>query len=150
MGNRVVQGLVMAALTLTVGACSSTERPAEHAGPHGRVFFAEPKDGATIKTMSTFRFGNEGVTISPVPPGDLTPEQVRPNMTHYHLGVDTECLPSGVVIPKADPWIHFGDGKDTIEMQLKPGQHKLVLQSGDDMHRTIEGLCQTITVTAVE
>jgi hypothetical protein len=116
----------------------------------GRVFFVEPKNGDTIKSMSTLRFGNEGVTVSPVPPGNLTPDQVRPNMTHYHLGVDTDCLPAGQVIPKADPWIHFGDGKDTIEMQLKPGQHRLVLQSGDDLHRTVGSLCETITVTVVE
>jgi hypothetical protein len=151
MRNRVVQGLVLAAVTLTAGACNRAEQPADHGGEHaGRVFFVEPKNGDTIKSMSTFRFGNEGVTVSPVPPGNLTPDQVRPNMTHYHLGVDTDCLPAGVVIPKADPWIHFGDGKDTIEMQLKPGQHKLVLQSGDDLHRTISGLCETITVTVVE
>jgi hypothetical protein len=31
-------------------------------------------------------------------------------------------------------------------MQLPPGQHKLTLQLGDDLHRTSEGLCQTITV----
>jgi hypothetical protein len=54
------------------------------------------------------------------------------------------------VIPKADPWIHFGDGKNEIEVQLSPGQHKLALQSGDDMHRTIDGLCETINVTVVE
>jgi hypothetical protein len=150
MRNRVVQGLVMAAVALAVGACNRAEAPADHAGGHGKVFFVQPKSGDTIKSLSTFRFGNEGVTVSPVPPGDLTPDQVRPNMTHYHLGVDTDCLPAGQVIPKADPWIHFGDGKDTIEMQLKPGQHKLVLQSGDDLNRTIDGLCETIDVTVVE
>jgi hypothetical protein len=34
-------------------------------------------------------------------------------------------------------------------MSMTPGKHKVVLQSGDDMHRTIEGLCQTITVNVV-
>jgi hypothetical protein len=151
MRKRVVQGLVVTALTLAVGACNRAEQPAEHAGgQHGRVFFVQPKDGDTIKPMATIQFGNEGVTVSAVPPGELTEAQVRPNMTHYHLGVDTDCLPPGVVIPKADPWIHFGDGKNTIEMQFKPGQHKLVLQSGDDLHRTIDGLCETITVNVAE
>jgi hypothetical protein len=150
MGNRVVKGLVMAALALAAGACTGTDPADRPAGQRGRVFFVQPKNGDTIKSMSTFRFGNEAVTVSPVPPGELKPEQVRPNMTHYHLGVDTDCLPAGQVIPKADPWIHFGDGKDTIEMQLKPGPHKLVLQSGDDLHRTVAGLCETINVTVVE
>jgi hypothetical protein len=147
-----MKSAIVAVFALGVAACNRTEAPpaATHSGAHGRVFFAQPKNGDTIKSMSTIRFANEGVTISPVPPGELTPDQVRPGMTHYHLGVDTDCLPAGQIIPKADPWIHFGTGKDEIEMQLKPGQHKLVLQSGDDMHRTIEGLCETITVTVVE
>ena len=152
MRNRVIKSVVMAALTLAGLACSVPEDPATARSDAGgrRVFFEQPKNGDTIKTMSTFRFGNQQVTISPVPPGELTPEQVRPGMTHYHIGVDTDCLPPNTVIPKADPWIHFGDGKNEIEMQLKPGQHKLVLQSGDDMHRTLEGLCETITVNVVE
>jgi hypothetical protein len=140
-----VGSVIMGVLALAAAACGGGS--SESHGGHGRVFFVSPKNGATIKPMSTFEFGNEGVTISPVPPGELKPEQVRAGMTHYHLGVDTDCLPAGQIIPKADPWIHFGDGKNVIEMSLPPGPHKLVLQSGDDMHRTVEGLCETINVT---
>ena len=150
MRNRVMKGIVLAAFALTVSACADKLPEPGHSGTHGRVYFAQPKNGDTIKTMSTFKFANDGVTIAAVPQGTITPEQVRAGMTHYHLGVDTDCLPAGQVIPKADPWIHFGDGKSEIEMQLKPGQHKLVVQSGDDMHRTIEGLCEVITVNVVE
>ena len=150
MGNRVMKGVVVAAFALSATGCTKEADAPAHSGTHGRVFFQQPKNGDTIKPMSTIIFANEGVTIAAVPPGELTPAQVRPGMTHYHLGVDTDCLPTGQVIPKADPWIHFGTGKNEIEMQLKPGQHKLVLQSGDDMHRTIEGLCEVITVTVAE
>jgi hypothetical protein len=148
MGNRVVKGVVFAVLTLAVAACTSDAPPASAAA--GRVYFVSPKDGDTIKTMHKFEFGNDRLTIAAVPPGELTPAQVRPGMTHYHLGVDTDCLPAGTAIPKADPWIHFGQGNSVIEMQLKPGRHKLVLQSGDDLHRTLPGLCETINVTVVE
>src|SRR6185436_19454460 len=103
--------------------------------------------GATIKPLSTIEFGSSGVTVAAVPPGELTPEQVRANTIHYHLGTDADCLPAGTAIPKAYPWVHFGDGKNVIEMQLPPGQHKLAVQAGDDMHRTIAGLCEVITVT---
>ena len=154
MGYRFVKALVLATFTLAVVACSQDAPPAPGsstgASTADRVFFVQPKDGATIKSMSTFEFGNTGVTIAAVPPGNLTPDMVRPGMTHYHLGVDTDCLPAGVAIPKADPWIHFGDGKSVIEMSLKPGPHRLVVQSGDDLHRTISGLCETINVTVVE
>ena len=145
MRKLVVSSVAVAMVAIGVTAC--TREPADSHSGHGRVFFVSPKNGATIKPMSTLEFGNEGTTIAAVPPGTLTPEQVRPGMTHYHLGVDTDCLPAGTVIPKADPWVHFGDGKNVIEMSMTPGPHKLVLQSGDDMHRTIEGLCETINVT---
>jgi hypothetical protein len=64
--------------------------------------------------------------------------------------VDTDCLPAGTEIPKASPWVHFGDGKNEIDMQLPPGTHRLALQIGDDKHMTIEGLCSTITVNVAE
>ena len=145
MTNCFARATAALAAALSLAACGyggstgSTSR--------GRVFFVQPKDGATIKPMSTFEFGSEGVTVAAVPPGTLTPEQVRAGMIHYHLGVDTDCLPAGTVIPKADPWVHFGDGKNVIEMSMTPGAHRVALQAGDDMHRTIEGLCQIIKVT---
>ena len=154
MRNRVMMSAALVMLALGVSACnpetprsSTGTSPAATSTGAGRVFFVRPKNGDTIKPMSTFEFGNERVTVAAVPPGNLTPDQVRPGMTHYHLGVDTDCLPPGTIIPKADPWIHFGTGANTIEMSLPPGPHKLVLQSGDDLHRTISGLCETINVT---
>jgi hypothetical protein len=148
MGYRVGKGLIIAALPLAIAACQGTTPSGTSA--NGRVFFVSPKNGDTIKPMSTIQFGSEGVTVAAVPPGTLTPEQVRARTIHYHLGVDTDCLPTGQVIPKADPWIHFGDGKNVIEMSLKPGQHRLAVQAGDDMHRTLEGQCEVISVTVAE
>jgi hypothetical protein len=37
-----------------------------------------------------------------------------------------------------------------MDMQLPPGPHKLTLQLGDDLHKTIPGLCQTINITVVQ
>jgi hypothetical protein len=112
------------------------------------VFFVEPQDGATVKSPVTLRFGVEDYEISPVPPGELT--MAREGLGHHHVGVDTDCLPVGTAIPKANPWVHFGDGKNEMQMMLTPGQHRLTLQIGDDLHRTIEGLCSTITVNVAE
>ena len=33
---------------------------------------------------------------------------------------------------------------------MPPGEHTFAVQLGDDEHRTIEGLCSTITVTVEE
>jgi hypothetical protein len=150
MVNRVVERLVMATLTLSVAACGGADAPPESSSGAGggKVFFVSPKNGDTIKTIATIEFGSTGVTVDAVPPGELKPEQVRPGTIHYHLGVDTDCLGPGTVIPKADPWIHFGDGKKVIEAQLTPGPHRLAVQAGDDLHRTLPGLCEVINVTA--
>jgi hypothetical protein len=63
------------------------------------------------------------------------------------VAIDADCLPPGQIIPKADPWIHFGTGANTADITLTPGTHRLTVQAGDDQHRTLEGLCETITVT---
>lgn len=128
-----------AAALLALSACGGAGEAGEP-----RVFFASPEDGATVESPVEFVFGSENVEIGAVPEVVETP---RPGVIHYHLGVDTECLPPGIPIPKADPWLHFGDGSDRTEMQLAPGKHRLAVQAGDDEHRTIEGLCETISIT---
>ena len=87
--------------------------------------------------------GVENFQISPVPEDASSP---REGLGHYHLGYNTECLPAGEIIPAADPWTHFGDGSDGMEMQLEGGEYRFSVQIGDDEHRTIEGLCETITI----
>ena len=53
---------------------------------------------------------------------------------------------NGEIIPMADPWVHFGDGGDGMELTLEGGEYRFSVQIGDDEHRTIEGLCETITI----
>lgn len=164
MPMRLVVGLVLAASSALVMACGGGSAPpaesttapasapaadASHEGhTGGKVFFVSPKEGAMVKSPVQFEFGSDMLTIAAVPAGEVT--AVRPGTGHFHLGVDTDCLPAGEVIPKANPWIHFGDGKNAIEMQLTPGPHKLAVQAGDDKHQTMTGLCETINVTVTE
>ena len=112
------------------------------------MFFVQPTDGATVTSPARLEFGAQDFTIAAVPPG--TPTDPRPDLGHYHVAVDADCLPAGTAIPKAAPWVHFGDGKNVIDMQLPSGLHKLTVQIGDDLHRTIEGLCSTISVDVAE
>jgi hypothetical protein len=153
MAFRVVGALILTA-SIAVAACGGGSQQSQPAADHtqhaGKVYFAEPKDGATVKSPVHIVFGSDMFTIAAVPPGEIAPEAVRANTGHYHLGLDTDCLPVGTVIPKANPWVHFGMGDNTIDMQLTPGQHKLVVQAGDDRHATMTGLCETITVTVTE
>ena len=135
--------VALAAMTMAVSACGGS------APPKPRVFFIEPQDGATVKSPVHLKFGIENYELSPVPQG--TVETARPGMGHHHVGVDQDCLPAGTTIVKGTPsWVHFGDGKTEIDMQLPAGKHKLTLELGDDLHRTMEGMCTTITVNVTE
>jgi hypothetical protein len=137
-------GLLVVVLMAGVGAIAGAQEK-KAAAKKPRVFFVEPKNNASVTSPVHMKFGSSGVTISPVPPGDL--KETRPGMAHYHVGIDQACLPAGKNIVKGTPsWVHFGDGKDVFDSQLTPGKHKLALQLGDDLHNTMPGACQVITV----
>lgn len=152
----------MLAIAVASAACGGAETPpaqpaaeppaaapppaSSSGGP--RVFFVEPVDGATVKSPVKLVFGIENYQLAAVPQGTVT--ESRPNLGHHHVGVDIDCLPPGTEIPKANPWVHHGSGATTMDMQLPPGPHKLTLQLGDDLHKTIAGLCQTINVTVAQ
>lgn len=111
------------------------------------IYFVEPADGDTVPTLFTATFAADNFTIEPVGEGE-----VHEGMGHFHIGLDTECLAAGIVIPTADPWIHFGDGSNQIELEMAPGEHTLTIQIGDGEHRTLEdeGLCTSISITVEE
>ena len=155
--DRIVVGAMAAILVVTVQACGTnsveesvpvSQDEVQVVSESPRVFFVQPEEGSEVQSPVHFEFGVEDFMIAPVPEG--TVEEARSGMGHHHLGVDTDCLPAGTEIPKADPWIHFGKGNNVIDVQLTPGSHTFVLQTGDDRHHTIEGLCATVTVSVVE
>ena len=111
-----------------------------------RVFFEIPINETDHPTEIplALTFGIENFQIGAVPEEAATP---RDGVGHYHLGVNAECLPAGELIPQGNPsWVHFGDGSDGMEMMLEGGEYKFTVQIGDDEHRTIAGLCETITI----
>ena len=108
-----------------------------------RVSFLAPEEGSTDSSPVHFMFGAENFVIEPV----TDPLTIRQGAGHHHIGIDTDCLPAGEVIPQAAPWVHFGTGADTIDMQFEPGPHRVCLQIGDGEHRTIEGLNAMVSFT---
>lgn len=160
--SRVARGLLAAAFALSISACggegtggadgadtvdAAGDREAASAEPS--VLFQQPQDGDTVSSPVNITFGSENIRVAAVPDTVDTP---REGVIHYHLGLDTDCLAPGTTIPSADPWIHFGDGSNQIEMQLAPGQHRLTVQAGNDKHVTLsgDGMCRTISVTVTE
>ena len=142
--------LALPVLVMVVGFGVFVSAQAKKAAPAAkakkvRVFFVEPKNNAALSSPVHMKFGSEGIEISPVPPGDL--KETRPGVAHYHVGIDQDCLPPGKNIVKGTPsWVHFGDGKDVFDSQMTPGKHKLAVQLGDDLHNTMPGACQVITI----
>ena len=146
MTIRSQRALLVGMLVAACGAYAGAQgaKPAAKA-KKVRVWFAEPKNNATVTSPVHMKFMSEGIEIGAVPPGDV--KEPRPGIAHYHVGIDQDCLPPGKNIVKGTPsWVHFGDGKDVFDSQLSPGKHKLALQLGDDLHNTLPGACQVITV----
>ena len=122
------------------------EAPAPSGPP--RVFFVAPLDGDQMSSDHDpiIEFGAENYTISAIPEGfDAETDTPRADMGHYHVGLNTGCLPAGEVIPEGQGWQHFGDGSNTYTLQVEPGRYELSVQIGDDAHVTQEGLCETIS-----
>ena len=132
--------ILVLAILIAAAACGSGSTP--------RVFFVAPQNGASVKSPVHLQFGIENYQVAAVPQG--TVETARPGMGHFHVAVDSDCLSAGTTIQKAAPWVHFGDGKAEIDMQLPPGMHKLTLELGDDLHRAVDDLCTSITVNVTE
>ena len=146
---KISKQLVLPVLVMVAGfgvfASAQAKKPAMKAAKV-KVMFLEPKEGAVVTSPVHMKFGSEGIEIGAVPAGDVT--TARPGIAHYHVGIGTSCLPAGKAIVKGTPsWVHFGDGKSEIDMQLTPGRHKLALQLGDDLHNTLPGACKEISVT---
>ena len=143
------RNVVLMVLLATSFGCASVSIGCSAETPSkSRVFFEQPQDGASVKSPVHLKFGIENYQVAAVPAG--TVETARAGMGHYHVAVDSDCLPAGTTIQKAAPWVHFGTGNSEIDMQLPPGMHKLTLEVGDDLHRAVEGLCTSITVNVTE
>ncbi len=123
------------------------EAPAPSGPP--RVFFVAPLDGDQMSSDHDVEveFGAENYMISAIPEGfDAETDEPRADMGHYHVGLNTGCLPAGEVIPEGQGWQHFGDGSNRYTLQVEPGSYELSVQIGDDAHVTQEGLCETISI----
>ncbi|MXY24992.1 MAG: DUF4399 domain-containing protein [Acidobacteria bacterium] len=131
------------------------EEPAADAAPSGppRVFFVAPLDGEAMSSDHDveIEMGAENYPISAIPEGfDPENDTPRPGMGHYHVGLNTGCLPVGEVIPQGQGWQHFGDGSNAYTLQVEPGTYELTVQIGDDLHVTQEGLCETISIEVAD
>lgn len=100
----------------------------EKAPAGARVFFIEPKDGATVGREVHVKFGVEGLAVKPA--GDATPES-----GHHHLLIDAKELPPlDAPIPNDATHKHYGKGQTEDTITLEPGTHTLQLDFADLKH----------------
>jgi hypothetical protein len=159
-GNRTLVACLLLLPLVAFAACGGGEpggmaeeteaepAPEPAAAPSGppRVFFVAPEDGAilSIDHDVEIEFGVENVMIS-APPEAVSGEP-REGVGHYHLGVDTGCVPAGEVIPEGDDRVDFDDGSNAYTLQRQPGNYELTVQVANDANQAQDGLCESINI----
>ncbi|MBO6758262.1 MAG: DUF4399 domain-containing protein [Roseibium sp.] len=116
------------ALVLAVGgAAYGGETPA----PEGAtVYFINLKDGDTVTSPVTIRFGLSGMGVAPAGIDD------KENVGHHHLIINEtiEGEELNEAIPADDNHRHFGGGQTEATIDLPAGTHTLQLVLGDWSH----------------
>lgn len=108
-----------------------------------KVYFLEPKDGATVPRKFKAKFGVRNLKIA------MAGQDVDNKTSgHHHLLIDQGAIAEGTVIPTDAQHLHYGKGQAEAEVELTPGVHTLTLQFADGAHRSYgKERSQTIKVT---
>ena len=119
-----MQGLLVMLMILspTIYAGGTTDAGAASA------YIISPKDGETVSSPVTVRFGLSGIGVAPA-------GVERGHTGHHHLLINVQQLPDmDKPIPADDQHRHFGGGQTEVSLELPPGEHKLQLLLGDHFH----------------
>ena len=93
-----------------------------------KLYFIEPKDGATVNGPIKIVLGLSGMGVAPAGID-------FPNTGHHHLLVDLENLPDlSKPIPANKNHIHFGKGQTEAILELPKGKRTLQLLMGNYLH----------------
>ena len=119
-----MQGLLVMLMILspTIYAGGTTDTGSASA------YIISPKDGETVSSPVTVRFGLNGIGVAPA-------GVEREHTGHHHLLINVQQLPDkDKPIPADDQHRHFGGGQTEVSLELPPGEHKLQLLLGDHFH----------------
>jgi predicted small lipoprotein YifL len=119
--------IAAALLALALSGCGPSGPKGTPSPPGAKVFFIEPKDGATVTSPVTVKFGIEGMEV--VPAGTE-----KANSGHHHVLIDTKLDDYASTIPVDANHVLFGKGQTEAPLDLKPGKHTLQLILGDQNH----------------
>lgn len=146
---------LIATLALTTGLGLADHHEKKKAAPAAepkvastegaKVYIVSPKDGKTVKTKFTIRFGLKGMGIAPA--------GIKfPNTGHHHLIIDGAKFDMDLPLPMSDTIKHFGGGQTEATIELAPGKHTLQLVLGDHLHRPHDPpvVSEVVTITVGE
>jgi hypothetical protein len=103
-------------------ALPRTPRPAD-----AKLYIISPKNGETVSSPVTIRFGMTGMGVAPAGVGS-------PNTGHHHLLIDVPLPDFAKPIPNDAKHVHFGGGQTETTVELAPGEHTVRLLLGDLNH----------------
>ena len=118
----------LAGLAALVSGSYVLAQAARTPSPAGaKVYFIEPRDGATVKGPVHVVMGLTGMGIAPAGIDS-------PDTGHHHIIVDADTPNMTVAIANDDKHRHFGRGQTETNLDLPAGQHTLQLVLGDRNH----------------
>jgi hypothetical protein len=118
--------LLTIALLSTIAVARAGETPAP---ANAKVYFINLKNGDTVTSPVTVRFGLSGMGIAPAG------TQVA-DTGHHHLIIDDKVEGDALneAIPMDEHHLHFGKGQTEASVNLPKGTHTLQLVLGDWSH----------------
>jgi hypothetical protein len=119
--------LPIAALVLGVAAVAVAQVKRTASPTGAEVYFVGMKDGDTVTSPLTVRFGLKGMGVAPA-------GIAFDGAGHHHLVIDKPTPPLNSPVPSDANHLHFGKGQTETTVELKPGKHTLQLVVGDQLH----------------
>jgi hypothetical protein len=122
--RKTVVSFAMLVAAATLAIAGETPAPVD-----AKVYFIDLKDGDTVTSPVTIRFGLSGMGVAPA-------GTQAPNSGHHHLIIDDKIEGEALnaAIPIDEKHLHFGKGQTEAVVTLPKGQHTLQLVVGDWTH----------------
>lgn len=125
MKKKIAASVVAGVLVVSAAAVADLKRSPSPAG--AEAYFIAPKDGETVSSPVTVRFGLKGMGVAPA-------GVAFDGAGHHHLIIDANLPSLDAPIPADANHVHFGKGQTETTIELKPGKHTLQLLLGDQLH----------------
>jgi hypothetical protein len=127
MRAKIPATLLVLLASFALGAATGAGLPRSPSARDVQLYIISPKDGETVTSPVTVRFGLRGMGVAPA-------GVAMENTGHHHLLIDVDPPPADRPIPADANHVHFGKGQTEAEVTLARGRHRLQLLLADHLH----------------